>query len=73
MTHVHSRTRDERPVILLNRRGQPISDRKLLRELCNFLGTLAKDNMSLIYVNWRLVPKQLKTKMWDYTRVNSIT
>ena len=73
MSAVHARTRDERPVIVLNKKGQPIGDRKLLRELNNFLRTREKDNVSLTYVNWRLVPKQLKTKMWDYTRVSSAT
>lgn len=71
---VHARTRDERPVIFLNKQNVPVSrDGKVTRELSNFLGTVAKDNVSLTYVNWRLVPEQLKKKMWDYTRVNSIT
>lgn len=74
MTAVHGRGRNDRPVILLNKKGQPVSkNRKLLRELSNFLGTVVKDNVSLAYVNWRLVPGQLKKTMWDYTRVNTIT
>ena len=69
----HARTRDERPVIFLNKKNVPVaSNPKLTRELSNFLGTLAKDNVSLTYVNWKVVPEQLKKKMWDYTRVNSI-
>ena len=74
MTAVHARSREDRPVIFLNKRGHPVSrNRKLSRELSNFLGTLAKDNVSLTYINWRVVPDQLKKKMWDYTKVHSIT
>lgn len=74
MTDVHRRTVDERPVIFLNKSGAPVSkNKKIIRELSNFLGTLAKDEVSLTYVNWRLVPETLKKKMWDYTRVKSIT
>lgn len=68
MSAVHARTREQRPVVLLNKRGQAVAkNRKLLRELSNFLGTVAKDNVSLTYINQRLVPKQLKQKMWEYT------
>ena len=73
MVSVHARTRDERPVIFLNKKNVPVaSNPKLTRELSNFLGTLAKDNVSLTYVNWKVVPEQLKKEMWDYTRVNFI-
>lgn len=69
MTTVHARSREERPVIFLNKQGQPVGTNR--KELSNFLGTLAKDNVSLAYINWRIVPAQLKEKMWDYTRVDS--
>ncbi|WOG86506.1 hypothetical protein DCAR_0205717 [Daucus carota subsp. sativus] len=36
-------------------------------ELSNFLGTIARDNVSLTYVNWHVVPDQLKQKLWEYT------
>ncbi|KAK1402101.1 hypothetical protein POM88_001706 [Heracleum sosnowskyi] len=42
-------------------------DRKLTCELSNFLGTLVKDHVSLTYVNWHVVPKELKQKMMEYT------
>ena len=74
MVDVHKRTLDERPVIFLNKLGAPVSkNKKLIRELSNFLGTLAKDEVSLTFVNWHVVPDKLKKKMWDYTKVKSIT
>ena len=54
MTAVHARSREERPVIFLNKKGQPVGTNR--KELSNFLGTLAKDNVSLAYINWRIVP-----------------
>ena len=70
---IHGRTADRRPVITLNERGQPVSsDGKVVAELSRFLGTVVKDNVSLTHINWRVVPDQLKNKMWEYTRVNMI-
>ncbi|KAL6507179.1 hypothetical protein OROHE_022078 [Orobanche hederae] len=55
-------------VISLNEEGQPISDdEKSVRELSNFVGTLARDNVSLTYINWHVVPDQLKKQLWEYT------
>ena len=45
---------------------------KDVAELSNFLGTIARDNVSLTYVNWHDVPDQLKQKLWEYTLVISI-
>lgn len=55
----------------MNKHGQPVG--KTIKELGNFLGMVVKDNVLLTYVNWCLVPSQLKEKMWNYTRVDSIT
>ncbi|KAL8102655.1 hypothetical protein AgCh_027252 [Apium graveolens] len=68
MTRVHGRNPNEKVVISLNAKGQAISDIEGdVAELSNFLGTLAKDNVSLTYVNWHVVPDQLKQKLWEYT------
>ncbi|KAK1383111.1 hypothetical protein POM88_020846 [Heracleum sosnowskyi] len=67
MLKVHGRSTDEKKAIKLSKRGQPIGDRKLTCELSNFLGTLVKDLVSLTYVNWHVVPKELKQKMMEYT------
>ena len=70
---IHGRTLDKRPVIQLNKYGQPVSDDdRVVAELKRFLGTVVKDNVSLTHINWRVVPLQLKKKMWDYTKVNMI-
>ena len=69
MTKVHARTPDDKVVIELNEDGQPVSDN--ITELSNFLGTLAKDNVSLTYINWHVVPDQLKRQMLDYALVQS--
>lgn len=73
MLKVHGRSPGEKPVIHLNRRGQPIGDKKLTSELSNFLGALVKDHVSLTYVNWHVVPEELKNKMLEYTWVTSIS
>lgn len=70
MAKVHARGPEDKIVITLNEKNQPISEnQKIITELTNFVGSLAKDNVSLTYINWRLVPKELKNEMWDYTRV----
>lgn len=72
MSKVHARGPDQKIVITLNALGQPISDdQKIVTELSNFLGTVAKDNVSLTYLNWHVVPDQLKNQMWEYTLVIS--
>ena len=71
MLKVHARGPDDKVVITLNEDGQPVSDN--ISELSNFLGTLAKDNVSLTYINWHVVPEQLKRQMLEYTLVKSIT
>lgn len=70
MSKVHARSPDEKVVITLNGLGQPVSeDQSIITELSNFLGTIAKDNVSLTYLNWHVVPGQLKKQMWEYALV----
>lgn len=72
MSRVHERNPEEKKVISLNDKGQAISQSEGdIAELSNFLGTLARDNVSLTYINWHVVPDQLKQKLWEYTLVNS--
>lgn len=73
MLKVHARTAAEKIFVKLSKRGQPIGERKTRSELSNFLGTLVKDHVSLTYVNWHVVPDDLKKKMLEYTLVTSIT
>ena len=54
MTKVHARTPDNKVAIELNEDGQQVSDN--ITELSNFLGTLAKDNVSLTYIIGMLKP-----------------
>ena len=70
MAKVHGRSADKKPVIMLNEDNQPVSDdQNIIIELTNFVGTLSRDNVSLTYVNWHVVPDTLKNEMWEYTRV----
>ena len=74
MAKVHGRRAEEKVVITLNNKGQPVSDnQKVITELSNFVGTLARDNVSLTYVNWHVVPETLKDEMWIKTLVCFIT
>ena len=73
MLKVHGRSSNEKVVIKLNNKGQPIGDKKPRRELSNFLGTLVKDHVSLTHVNWHVVPEELKKRMLNYILVTSIT
>ncbi|XP_074347040.1 uncharacterized protein LOC141685860 [Apium graveolens] len=68
MTRVHGRNPNEKVVISLNAKGQAVSDIEGdVAELSNFLGTLARDIVSLTSVNWHVVLDQLKHKLWEYT------
>lgn len=74
MAKVHTRSTDEKVVITLNEESQPVSDnQKVITELSNFVGTLARDNVSLTYVNWHVVPENLKKQLWEHTLVYFIT
>ncbi|KAL8154920.1 hypothetical protein AgCh_000324 [Apium graveolens] len=68
MSVVHAIGPNEKVIINVIEEGQPISDeQKTMTELSNFLGTLSKDNVSLTYINWHVVPMQLKNQMLEYT------
>ncbi|KAL8134452.1 hypothetical protein AgCh_009463 [Apium graveolens] len=67
MLKVHERSSNEKVVITLSKRNQPIGDKKVTSKLSNFLGTLVKDHMSIAHVNWHVVPQDLKKKMVEYT------
>ncbi|WOH14237.1 hypothetical protein DCAR_0933754 [Daucus carota subsp. sativus] len=70
MAKVHARSLAEKIPITMNEDHQPVSDnQKIITELTNFVGSLARDNVSLTYVNWHVVPNKLKKELWEYTRV----
>ena len=74
MAKVHARSSENKLVITLNEKGQVVSDcQKVVTELSNFVGTLARDNVPLTYVNWRVVPENLKKQLWEHTLVCFIT
>ncbi|KAK1364874.1 hypothetical protein POM88_040435 [Heracleum sosnowskyi] len=71
--HTRSFDNDKRIVIGMNEFFQPIADDdKVLSELSNFLGTIAKQCVSLTYVTWRHVPENLKKTMWNYCKARYI-
>lgn len=59
--------RNEKKLMTLNRRFQPVSDcgDKVISELSNFCGTIAKDYVPLTFINWHQVPKMDKDVYWD--------
>lgn len=73
MFKVHARGANDKVAIKMSKRGQPVGDRKVRAELSNFLGTLVKDHVSITYVNWHVVPEELKKSMLEYTLVTSVT
>lgn len=73
MLKVHGRSHNEKKIIQMTKKGQPIGDRKVRSELSNFLGTLVKDHVPLTHVNWHVVPEELKKKMLQYTLVTSFS
>ena len=73
MFKVHARKPEDKVMIKVNKRGQPIGDRKIRAEFSNFLGTVVKDHVSITYVNWHVVPEALKKKMLEYALVTPIT
>lgn len=74
MSKVYGRNPNEKLPIKLNSEGQPIGDDgRVLTELSNFLGTLVRDNVSLTFINWHVVPEETKQKMWKCALVTSIT
>ncbi|KAK1386082.1 hypothetical protein POM88_023817 [Heracleum sosnowskyi] len=69
MDAVHMRSFDKRVVIGMNDDFQPIAeDDKVLSELSCYLGTLAKRRVSLSYVSWRHVSKDLRQAMWNHVK-----
>ncbi|XP_057520801.1 uncharacterized protein LOC130801057 [Amaranthus tricolor] len=71
LTHVHKRTMNERPLIILNCYGQPIGPtKKHMSEYSLFLGTLARNSeyLPLNYCDWPSVPQNAKDEVWDYVQ-----
>lgn len=72
MSHVFTRKFDERPVITLNSRLQPVAENREIRaELSSFVGALARQCVPLDYVNWSVVPESHKTSWWEYVQVKA--
>lgn len=63
--------RNEKKLITLNDLFQPVSDHddRLISELSNFCGTIARDYVPLTCVNWHQVSKQDKDVYWDIVLV----
>ncbi|KAL6520000.1 hypothetical protein OROHE_017143 [Orobanche hederae] len=73
MAKVFARSANDKVVITLNEDDQPVSDnQKIITELANYVGTLARDSVSLTYVNWRVVPANLKTELWECVRLSML-
>lgn len=64
MDKVHTGSFDKIIVIGMNEDLQPImDDERVLSELSNFLGVLAKRRVSLTYVTWPHIYENLKKTM----------
>ncbi|KAL2901006.1 putative cuticle collagen 99, partial [Bienertia sinuspersici] len=71
LPHVHNRTMDERPVIILNSYGQPVGPtKKLVSEYSLFSGTLARnpEYLPLNYCDWPSVLDNAKDQVWEYVQ-----
>ncbi|MED6158290.1 hypothetical protein PIB30_031347 [Stylosanthes scabra] len=42
--------------------------RQRVKDLTNFIGTIGRDSdfISLMYTNWKVVPKQMKKRIWKF-------
>ncbi|KAL6544369.1 hypothetical protein OROGR_010866 [Orobanche gracilis] len=61
---IHVRTRKDKREIKLNKHVQPVSDDDELSEFSNFLGTTARQYVSLTNISWHVVPD--KEILWEY-------
>lgn len=73
MNHVFTRKLEDRLVITLNKKLQPVAESSKIRaELSSFVGTLARQCVPLDYINWSVVPESHKNSWWEYVQVNTI-
>ncbi|XP_074338399.1 uncharacterized protein LOC141676612 [Apium graveolens] len=73
MNHVFTRKLEDRPVITLNKKLQPVAESSKIRaELSSFMGTLARQCVPLDYINWSVVPESHKNSWWEYVQTKYI-
>lgn len=72
MDRVHARKPSEKKIITMNHLFQPVAEtKKVVAELSNFLGTIARSYVPLNFVNWSQVPKNEKDAYWGFALVSS--
>lgn len=72
LAEVHARRPEEREVIILNSKGQPVGPNKdTCQKFSRFLGTVAKNPQfaPLNCVTWKYLPEGTFDKIWEYVLV----
>ncbi|GAY60797.1 hypothetical protein CUMW_204870, partial [Citrus unshiu] len=62
--HLLKRSTDDKVIMQYNQYGVPVVDGA--NDLRSYIGVLVRDNISILYDDWRRVPLEIKDKLWDY-------
>ena len=65
--HLLKRSTDDMLIMQYNQYEVPIGDG--MNDLRSYIGVLVRDNISILYDDWRLVPLEIKDKLWDHLQV----
>ncbi|MED6152210.1 hypothetical protein PIB30_089677 [Stylosanthes scabra] len=68
MLKIHSRTWEEREEVIFDGGAAVGPTRQRVKDLTNFIGTIGRDSdfITLMYTNWKAVPKQMKKQIWKF-------
>nr|XP_009801238.1 PREDICTED: uncharacterized protein LOC104246993 isoform X2 [Nicotiana sylvestris]XP_016478020.1 PREDICTED: uncharacterized protein LOC107799423 isoform X2 [Nicotiana tabacum] len=65
---IHARNFEERQEVIFNK-GQAVGlTDKIVSELCNFIGTIARNRrfITLLFTGWHAVTNDIKQRIWEY-------
>ncbi|GAY48980.1 hypothetical protein CUMW_115770 [Citrus unshiu] len=62
--HLLKRLADDKVILQHNQYGAPIGDGA--NDLRSYIGVLVRDNISILFDDWRHVPLEIKDKLWDH-------
>ena len=60
-------TPDNKIIVEYNDYGIPVGEGGI--ELRSYIGVVVRDNVSILYDDWRRVPLETKEKLWDHVLV----
>ncbi|KAL9437117.1 hypothetical protein AB3S75_023038 [Citrus x aurantiifolia] len=67
--HLLKRSTDDKLIVQYNQYEVPIGDET--NDLRSYIGVLVRDNISILYDDWRRVPLEIKDKLWDHLQDKS--